>query len=224
MSRSLTLLAGAVVLAAALPASPAAADFVTPVWDRPADDSQATGTLTTLQGYDTFAGTTDQTPDVVDINPNGSALLSELTGGAFVAGSGNIYSPGVATQFLVSLPAFDADAPGTNFQVQIRTQGSELDIASLQLDGAPASDLPGYAYEELDRVVLGGFGGSLVDHRFTFFTPTTADSFDLTFGAAGSSMSLDAVTIDTFASVNVVPEPASLAGLGLTGLLLIRRR
>lgn len=212
------------VSALALASSAAVADFVNPVWDRPVDDAGASTELTTYQAWDVFTGTTAQTPDAADVNPNGSASLSELIGGAFVTSGGNIYSPGAPVQFLVTVPGYATVAePGTNFQVQVRTIGTELDTSSMTVDGLPASTLPGYSYEELARTPLGDFGAQ-VDHRFQFYVPSTQAGFALGFGSEESSLSLDQVAIDSYANVNVVPEPTSLVGLAGSGLLLLRRR
>ena len=216
----------AALVLAATAAPTARAAFVAPAWDRPADAVQATADGTTYQAWDVFTGLTSQSPDAASVNPAGVAALDELTGGAFVTGGGNIYSPSVATRFAVVLPGLAAGGPGdgTNFHVQLRTLGSELDLGSLTLDGTPADALDGYAYAELDRVPLGGFGGSQVDHLFTFFSPDASADFALGFAAASSSMSLDRVSVDTLVGAGTVPEPAAGVTLLSAGLLALRRR
>ncbi len=208
------------------------ATFVEPVsWSR-----ATTGV--TYQEWDVFTGLSDQTPDVADNNPNGSASLTENSGGAFVTGGGNIYSFAVATDFTVTIPEADVPAPPHDVTaiVQIKTQGTELDYSSVKLNGLSPVDTA-----ELFRASLGGFGGSDVETWFLFNVPyaqfgdfdginTPVENLTLTFNAAGSSMSLDRLSIDTaikplgfYAEPNPIPEPASVALLGLGGLLVLGR-
>ena len=203
-------------------APPVSAAFIAPSW-RPADFAQAAATLTTHQGWDAFASPSGpNNPDTADLNPNGVADAFETSGMSFVTGGGNIYSPTVAITMQVRVPGFGPSAEPTEFIVQLRTQGNELDTASLQIDGQPAADLEGYAYTELERVPLGGFGGSLVEHRFAFTLPDSASDYTLTWQGAQSSVSQDAIAIDT--RVITIPEPGVLATTAVGGPLLTGRR
>ncbi|HMO26478.1 MAG TPA: hypothetical protein PKB10_09420 [Tepidisphaeraceae bacterium] len=215
----------------ALPITSAQAAFVAPAsWVRGAGGA-------TYQHWDVFdAYPVDPTPDVGNINPNGTAVLTETTGAAFVTSGGNIYSFSTATQFSVSIPELDVPAPAHDLTavVQFKTLGTEIDPASVLLNGIAPVDTA-----ELSRVGLGGFGGSAVQSWYLFNVPYAAfgsgtagaTSVTLTFAAAGSSMSLDQVSIDTairpfgyYPEPNPVPEPAMLSLAALVAPALLRRR
>ncbi len=114
---------------------------------------------------------------------------------SFITSGGNIYS----FSDLV-LPQIDFGGFGlgigqrTTILVQVRTQGNELDPATVLLDGAiaPAEIV------ELDRRTLGGFGGVLVDTLIRFEVGASAAGHAVTFDASASSMSLDRVAVDAF--------------------------
>lgn len=211
-------------------ASPGRAAFVTPTsWARGGDG-------TTHQEWDVFDSFTNAAPDVADNNANGSASLTENTGGGFITGGGNIYAPMVATDFTVTVPEADVPTPAHNVTavVQVRTLGSEMDYGSIRLNGLAPIDTA-----ELDRQALGGFGGSLVDAWLLFAVPYAdfgdgvagVEDLTLTFNASASSMSLDRLSIDTavrpfgfYNEPNPVPEPASLVLLTLGGGAVMARR
>lgn len=210
-------------------AAPAHAAFVAPTsWDR-SDPG------VTYQAWDVFTGLTDQAPDVADQNANGAALLSETSGVAFVTSGGNLYSPTGPTAFTVTVPEADVPAPPHDVTavVQIKTLGTELDDGSITLNGLAPVDRA-----ELFRSELGGFGGADVETWLLFNVPYAAfgegtpgvENLTLEFAAAGSSMSLDRLSIDTavrpfgfYDEANPVPEPTSAAVL-LAGVALVARR
>ncbi len=160
---------------------------------------------TTYQAWDVFTGLSAVTPDVADQNSSGSAELTENSGGSFLTGGGNIYSPYLPLNFTVSLPQADIAQPEHQLTavVQIKTLGTELDGQSLALNGLPPIDSA-----ELLRNQLGGFGGSEVEHWFLFEIPYSSygsgsngvASLTLQFNALESSMSLDQLAIDTAVS------------------------
>ena len=224
-----------VIISSAAAGSASAAFIDPPDWDRPSSDAEAQGGLNTYQEWDVFespAGPND--PDVAEVNPNagagpnaGKANLYDTSGQSFVPGSGNIYSPTAAT-------LLDADIPGfglgggyeTAVMFQLRTQGSEVNYGTVRLtynDGVADRTIGYTDRDELERVALGGFGGSRVDTLFQFLVPFSPSTFKIEFDAAGSSMSTDRVAVDT--NTVAVPEPASLGLVGgVAGLLLVRRR
>jgi len=214
----------------------AQATFVEPQsWDRNDPNFDFT-----YQHWDVFDDTVDQTPDVADQNVHGSASLSEDGGnGAFVTGGGNIYSFSAPTAFTVTVPEGDVPGPPHDVTaiVQIRTLGNELDYGSVKMNGLSPVDTAELFRDQFDS----GFGtSSTVESWFLFnvpyadFTDGSGDSvsdLELTFNAAGSSMSLDQLAIDTaikpfgfFAEPNPIPEPASLALLAAGGGMLMSRR
>jgi hypothetical protein len=164
------------------------------------------------------------TPDVAAFAPGlPAATLTETTGGGFLTGGGNLYSPGTALAFNVQLPAYNRSAlPGPGWQttvfVQTRSLGTEIDYAGLTLAwteaGVPQSLASAAAFftQELERTPLGGFGGFAVSRIWGFNVPYSPAGFTLGFAAAGTSLSLDQVRVDTF--VAVVPEPGGLILFG----------
>jgi hypothetical protein len=211
----------------------ARAAFITPSgWTRPANDGQAASDLTTFQHWDVLGGPTDitsvaKTPDLAEINPNGAATARDSSApasGSFFTSGGNIYSfSGVITPQAV-VPGYAAAGYLTEFLVQVRSQGQNIDTADLKLGGVQVSTLPGYSYTELSNVSLGGFGGFLIDHAWTFTAPADLASFTLDFGWGVTSSSLDQLSIDTH--LTAVPEPASLAmaTLGAIGIAVAARK
>ncbi len=187
----------------------------------------------TYQHWDVFTtpvGAPGNSPDVANSNPNGTANLQQSDPTAFVTSGGNIYSFAAATAFEVTVPEFGNAGNFTRVMVQWTTQGNELDYASLLLDGA----VPVYS-EEIGRMDLGGMGGALVDYLAVWDLSDNPTSFELTFHAAGSSMSLDQFVVDThnrstpfpsLAGAPSVPEPTTLAMVGIAAsfFAVTRRR
>lgn len=214
----------AAVCAAALVGLSAHGAFIDPTWNRPADAAQASADLTTYQEWNVFTSPDAANgPDVADVNPHGSAAAWDTSGGSFVTSGGNIYSPSAILAMQTTLPGYDlGPASQTHFLVQLRTLGSELDVTSLMLDGIAVSTLDGYAYTELARIALGGFGGAQVDHAFSFIATNSAASHTLTWLGAESSVSQDIIVIDTLTTG--VPEPASAVLLAAGASALLWRR
>lgn len=215
------------------------ADFVTPDafgWQRESARS-------TYFEWDDFASALgDNSPDIGMFPtplPTGwiEPDVVETTGTAFVTSTGNIYSFSAPTEFEVAFPNHNLGRKSfdTTVLVQIRTQGSEVDTESLTIgEYAPVETT------ELDRISLGGSaGGYLVDTLFRFEVTGNVDAYLLEFKAIASSMSLDKLAIDTFATSTVltgpfsgtttgtsgpVPAPASVTLLGLGAVASWRRR
>jgi hypothetical protein len=163
-------------------------------------------------------------PDVAAFAPGlPAATLTETTGSGFLTGGGNLYSPGTVLAFNVQIPAYGRSTlPGGDWQttvfVQTRSLGTEIDYAGLTLAwtaaGVPQSLASAAAFftQELERTPLGGFGGFAVSRIWGFNVPYSPTGLTLGFAAAGSSLSLDQVRVDTF--VTAVPEPGGLILVG----------
>jgi hypothetical protein len=154
-------------------------------------------------------------------------VTQDVPGIAFLTGGGNIYSFSGATQFTLSdATTYTAGLGLVVFQTE--TLGTELDYAGValtyNLGGGPVSLTS--SRTETFRTPLGGFGGSSVGSLWQWdLSGLGVNSFTINFDAAGSSLSLDAVALDTVATP--VPEPATTglvtAGV-LGGLAWLRRR
>lgn len=127
------------------------------------------------------------------------------TGAAFITSGGNIYSFAEPLDITVVAPGFDY-GPGhiTTVLLQVRTQGSEVDHATVRIgDAAPVDSV------ELHRETLGGgFGGVLVDMLYIFELEGSEASYTIRFNAEASSLSLDRVAVDTY----TVAVPPSCVG------------
>ncbi|MBX9654394.1 hypothetical protein K2Y11_12335 [bacterium] len=166
---------------------------------------------TTYQEWNIFSSTAGpNAPDVANSNVNGTANVVELSGGAFVTSGGNIYSPTFVTSFSVTVPDFNLGSGYiTNAVIQIRTQGTNVDNSSVLFNGVSA-----VSATLLHSEVLGGFGGNLEDWEYVFSNVPSNLSLDtITFHAAGSSMSLDRLSVDTQAVA--VPEVSSFLMIGV---------
>jgi hypothetical protein len=164
------------------------------------------------------------------VAPGGVALADavitqDVPGIAFITGGGNIYSFAGTPQFTLTDTA--PYAAGVGLVVfQAETLGTELDYAGVTLTydlGTGPVSLTASRTETF-RTPLGGLGGSSVGSLWQWdLSGLGVDSYAINFDAAGSSLSLDAVALDTIA----VPEPATtglvMAGL-LGGLAWLRRR
>lgn len=202
--------------AAALFATAAAAqaDFLVPAFRGGPD--------TTFQQWEVFNSLEGPNPpDVANVNPNGTANVVETTGQGFVTSGGNIYSPTAVTDFIATIPDFGYGAGyATNVVVQIRAQGSDLDVSSVLWNGI-APDSTTLLFSQ----VLGGFGGTLRDYAFEWSgLPGNLALNTLTFHAAESSMSLDRLAVDTQAVA--IPEVNALwlAGLACCAAAGLARR
>ncbi|MBK8019436.1 MAG: PEP-CTERM sorting domain-containing protein [Betaproteobacteria bacterium] len=157
----------------------------------------------------------DATPDIAAAGlGSGVAQFAETTGGAFITGGGNVYSPTVATAFTVSLPGVSG---ATEVWLRAATLGSLLE-ASATLNGVAAEAQESYSVP----IPGGGFGGDEKEWYWRWTLPTAASSLQFSFASSASSVSLDQVAV--YAAP--VPEPGTYAmfGLGLAGLAAFARR
>jgi len=144
--------------------------------------------------------------------------------GTFPAGSGNLYSFTVASQFEASLTGAVGAAPATRAVLQIETWGNPLN-GPVTLNGlAPTQRSVTYSRPDHPSV----FGPVLLEQRlFTWDLPQTGlpmptDTYRFNFGALHSHVSLAQVAVD----IAPVPIPPALVLLGsaLAGLGVVGRR
>lgn len=223
----------AILLASALLAGNAQA--TTGTWDIAADPSNGFNGLTTAWALGT-AGTasaewnvfnsavTDASPDVHSFGP-GTQSVTELTGGAFLTGGGNIYSFSVATSFNATLTGPSAESGATrDVAMRIGLQGTSLALSSITLGGlAPTSS------QLLFSEALGGFGGAEEEWLFFWNDVSDTTAYNFAFASAESSMSLDQLGLYAGPlNVAAVPLPATawllMSGVGTLGGLVHRRR
>ncbi len=142
-----------------------------------------------------------------------------MSASAFVTGSGNLYDPAAATGFVLgdSVPF----ALGT-VVLQVRTLGAELKYDAIRLthtDLAGTHTLEPLSRVELDRgTVLGASVSSLWQWDLVGRGVT---DYEITFESDGSSLSLDALTLDAWNGFAAVPEP-SVAAMVLLGSAILR--
>ncbi|MEL6498533.1 MAG: GC-type dockerin domain-anchored protein [Planctomycetota bacterium] len=183
------------LLPAVLVAGSASAQFVTPDaygWSR-------TDANTTYYEWDDFVQTCGSPPDVANspaLVGEVGAFLCELGGnGAFITSTLNIYSFSSTTEFEVEIPVDGQEGDTVDVLVQIRTLGSELNYPLVLVDDTAAVETI-----ELSRQTLGGqFGGQGVETLFSFEGLAYQNPILLTFESEFSSMSLEAISIDTVA-------------------------
>lgn len=192
--------------------SVAGATLTTPLWSRPTTNESATENRSTYQLFDVFGdddfevtGIQDLAPDI-SVNPAGMASVEE-TAGAFVTGTGNLYSPFVVLDMAVKIPG-RPQTPGasTRFLFQLETFGSELvatesngpDFSAFKINGTPIRSLRDFGYAELSRTP--GMGAT-VEHAFTFTLPATESAYTITYQPQGTSCSQSIISVDTFVAI-----------------------
>ena len=181
----------------ALPAS--GQNFVTPSdgygWSRGDADSS-------YFAWDDFSTATGaNTPDI-DALPNPLPVgwveptVTETTGAAFLTSTGNLYSITSVLEFEIVVPGEPIEGGTMTVLLQTNTQGREIDPGTILCDGQTPVEVV-----ELYRLFLGpdGIGGgSLVETLWRFEVPADGTAV-VTFVANGESLSLDKVSVDTFA-------------------------
>lgn len=159
-----------------------------------------------------FNGLTDTAPDIGSFG--GAASVAETSGGAFVTGGGNLYSPSVATTFTATLTGGGSGL----WDVYLR-------LSSLGTTASTTATLNGVAaaaVESFAENISGGFGGT-EQEVYWKWTVAAAPTYTFAFNASSSSMSLDQLGLY---AVQAVPEPETYAlfGAGLLALGLLRRQ
>jgi len=184
-------------------------------------------------GWDVFNNLVDQTPDLGSFNTDTAVVITNSPG-HFVTGGGNIYSFSNPGDFDAIFVPTSLGTGLFNVAVQISVLGTDLDAASVLLNG-----LSWTSRTVLDTGTSGapagsGGTGTGVDNEYLFVWEnvsrvTTQDIFGLEFNALSSSMSLDALTIDVGpapALPDPEPTPVPIPGAVLllsSGLALLGR-
>ena len=153
---------------------------------------------------------------------SGALVTQTLSLSAFATGSGNLYDPSAPMAFrLADTVPYSL---GT-VVLQIRTLGSELAYDQVQLsytDGTGPQALAPVVRQELDR---GTILGASVSYLWQWdLQGLGATEYSLAFGTPDPSLSLDAITVDTWTGFQAVPEPSSIVLLLAGGVLLGGRR
>ena len=164
----------------------------------------------------------DDTPDAGSFGPSGGTnRLEEVTGGAFVTGGGlggNVYSFSVATDWEMDIAGFGPTGLPARVAVQTNTVGIELDYASMRLNGVAPDSITTL----FTGSAGGAFGGTVAETLFLWTLPEGQENYEFTFNAAGSSMSLDEISVDV--APVPLPAPVALLGSALAGLFGLTRR
>jgi len=169
--------------------------------------------------------------------PSGGANLPDFAGsspftlmnfgpGAFITGSGNMYSQTGVLSIMVIGGTLNNAATPTQVVMNVATAGSTLNLASVRLslfDNSGSSMSIAPALSELRADSPTPPQGSAQTWAFTWNTagiPLTATGFRVEFSAGAPSMSLDAVRLD----MQYAPTPGAFALLAISGLTASRRR
>ena len=187
----------------------------------PAFRGQPNSELGFWERFTVAYGAPGNTPDQAGSN-SGAIVTQVLSPSAFATGTGNLYDPAAPMAF--TLQDSTPFVLGT-VVLQIRTLGSELaydDVRLSYLDGGTPQSLEPLFRQELDRgTVLGASVSSLWQWDLQGRGVT---DFTLSFGTPDPSLSLDAITVDTWTGFETVPEPAALGLLVAGGLALTLTR
>lgn len=131
-----------------------------------------------------------------------------------IAGSGNLYSGFAPMSVTMTAPGFNWPAGTTTLLLQVRTVGTEINGATVNIGGVAPTTVT-----ELSRVSLGQQGAQ-VETLYLFNLPSDVSTYTVQFSSVTQFFSLDRVAIDTF----TVPAPGAAAVLGLAALGAVRRR
>jgi hypothetical protein len=153
-----------------------------------------------------------------------SPVLTQLTPGALITGTGNIYNMAEASAFTISYAS--GSGPLGLVVLQTRTFGTELDYNTVRLtyDGGSLTA----TRTETDRVQVGAPGtpgsGVYVSSAWQWdLSGRNVGQYSISFNAVEHSLSFDSALLD----VQVVPEPGTLALMAIgAGFLVVglRRR
>ncbi|MEM6393764.1 MAG: PEP-CTERM sorting domain-containing protein [Planctomycetota bacterium] len=199
---------------------------------------------------DSISQVPDAPGDPVDAGSLSTVIQN--TSGAILTSGGNIYSFSSVVDFDIAV--FNADADGTPIDftpdvdtvtrivMQTQTLGNVPDFDSITLDIKDAQGeiiVAEIAPDEAGILGTGStgspFGGILLNYAAVWDVVGIPDAeYNINFTAAGTSLSLDRLRVDTFVSptalsdvginFQAIPEPTSAAALGLGLFLLGSRR
>lgn len=172
----------------------------------------------TFAGWESFSVSLGSPGNKGDLAGSSTApTLLQLTPGAAVLGSGNIYNGADKSQFEIR---YSASEPIADVVLQVRTLGTELNYDSVKLFAW--TDSLGATRTELDRLAFGppppapGSGYGVSSLWSWDLTSLDATAFAISFDAADINLSLDSATLD----VRAVPEPSPVV-LGLLGAVAL---
>jgi hypothetical protein len=162
-------------------------------------------------------------PDAAGSSP---FSLMNFASGAFITGSGNIYSLNTALYLMITGGTIGNAASPTQVVMNVATAGSLLNTSGVRLslfDNAGNSIQFAPSSSELRADAPAQPQGAIQTWAFTWDTisvPFQASGFRVEFGASAPSMSLDAVRLD----IQYVPAPGAMALLAISAFTAGRRR
>lgn len=172
----------------------------------------------TFDGWENFTTAVGSPANSGDLaGSSGNAKLFQFSPSAQVLSSGNLYNGGEASSFEIRYSGIE---PVEKVVFQVRALGTELKyddvhlVAWTQSLTAPRT--------ELDRISFGppppnpGSGVGVSSSWEWDISSLAANSFAIAFKANELNLSLDSATLD----VKVVPEPTTMAVLGVGALAL----
>lgn len=180
---------------------------------------------TTSSLWETFTVPTGAPGNRPNFGNDLSPVLTQLTPGALITGTGNIYNMAEASAFTISYAS--GSGPLGLVVLQTRTFGTELDYNSVRLTYDGGSLMA--TRTETDRVQVGAPGtpgsGVYVSSAWQWdLSGRNVGQYSISFNAAEHSLSFDSALLD----VQAVPEPGTLAlmaiGAGFLVVGLRRRR
>lgn len=175
---------------------------------------------TTSGGWEVFTSASGLSPaNQPDLPGNlAGASIVQLDPGAFVTGSGNIYNVGGISSFVLT---HNPAEPVGWVTLQVRSLGAELDYSSVRVTydlGGITQSIAPLGRIELDRGLQLGVN---VSSQWNWDLNTLGvSSYRIEFAAAGPSLSMDAIVLDT-AGVGIVPEPSTWALLAFGASALV---
>ena len=146
--------------------------------------------------------------------------------GAFVTGTGNLYSINSALYLMIMGGTLGNAASPTQVVMNVATAGSLLNTAGIRLslfDNVGNSMQLAPSVSQLRADAPAQPQGAIQTWAFTWnttFVPFQASGFRVEFGASAPSMSLDAVRLD----MQYAPAPGALALLAISAFTAGRRR